>query len=233
MEEVTIQNPVIKIDIEDCNPRKSPNTNQPEDSNSSMDNENIGIIVENNKSKKVRHSRIKEKVSQAKNKYPPKVKLIKKDPEVDKKQKQLVRNRLSAQRSRERKKQELTDLKLENEVLARSKFEVEQKLAMVSSELDIIKNTVELLSPESREEFNKIHNELNQEYPIWTGKPTKCRSPILLAGAFLGCFCLIACISPFIITNESIVIPQDRLLVEKTSEFEPQYANLTTLAELQ
>lgn len=157
----------------------------------------------------MRKSRIKEKVDKAKSKYPQKTKTIKKVPVPDKRQKQLVRNRLSAQKSRERKRQELQDLRQTNEVLVKSKYEVEEQLALVTEELEMMKTAVDLLSSESRDEFNRIRDGLTQEQS-WSGKSPRHRTPLLLAGALLGCICLLGVISAASFVDRS---PQARLLV--------------------
>eukprot|EP01022_Parablepharisma_sp_SALTPOND_P017103 TRINITY_DN2663_c0_g1_i2.p1 TRINITY_DN2663_c0_g1~~TRINITY_DN2663_c0_g1_i2.p1 ORF type:complete len:502 (+),score=2.60 TRINITY_DN2663_c0_g1_i2:352-1857(+) len=155
---------------------------------------------ESSKAPENKKTRIKEKISKAKDKYPAKTKLIKKEPVLDQKQKQLIRNRISAQRSRDRKKQEVNQLKQMNEFLERSKAETDEKLAMVSTELEMMKKTVELLSPESREEFNRVKAGLVNmgSDTEWAGRPSRRRSPFLLAAAILGCICLIGCLSPFV-----------------------------------
>ena len=202
----------------------SPDTNQPEDSSSNIAlSENLSSIkspsdpsaadatYEDSSSKAVnsRKDRIKEKVSKAKDKYPPKTKLIKKEPVLDKKQKQLIRNRISAQRSRDRKRQELSEMQVINDQLVKSKAETESQLAAAMQELGEMKKTVELLSPDSREEFNRIKAGLNNpQEEVWAGRPSiKRRTAFLMAGAMFGCLCLVACLSPFVITNGSAPAP--------------------------
>lgn len=196
------------------------NTNQLDDFDQAAQEQSDNSIL-------VRKSRIKEKINKAKNKLPEKVKAIKKMSVIDKKQKQLVRNRLSAQKSRERKRQELLSLKETNELLIKSKCEVEERLALVTTELETIKTIVDLLSPESREEFNRISDNLHQEQYLERKSP-RCRGPSLILGALLGCLCIIGCFSAVtfggIFVEDSL---QARILVE------PEFDDRPALIELQ
>ena len=183
----------------------SPSTDPPEDSFTVEQADNEPQI--DNEKAKNRRSRIKDKVSKAKAKHPEKKKLIKKEPVDDRKQSLVLRNRLSAQKSREKKKEEVANLKQANEQLERSKQETEEKLALANAELEAMKATVEQLSPEGREEFNRIYFGFTQSKPRY-------RIPFLMAGALLGCICLVCCIAPFMFTEQIILTPPNRLLLE-------------------
>lgn len=176
----------------------SPSTDPPEDS-FTVEGAKVPIISEKAQARK---QRIKEKVSKAKAKYPERKKAIKKITVPEQKPSLAHRNRLSAQRSRERKKEELNLLRQANIELERAKIETEEKLASVISELESMKMAVSLLSPESRDEFSRIHASLTDDSPA-SAKGRKRRAPLLLAGALFGCICIVCCILPFPYTDES------------------------------
>eukprot|EP00826_Nyctotherus_ovalis_P039413 TRINITY_DN3790_c0_g1_i5.p1 TRINITY_DN3790_c0_g1~~TRINITY_DN3790_c0_g1_i5.p1 ORF type:complete len:350 (-),score=61.36 TRINITY_DN3790_c0_g1_i5:360-1409(-) len=167
--------------------------------------------------KEMNKYRMKEKLLKAKSRIPEGDKAIKKEPINPRKEKRLLRNRMSAQKSRERKTHELNMLRAENEELRASKAEAEEKLLKATTELDIINRTVKLLPTECREEFTRIKETLEYtvDSELWLTKSTKRRNSFLLAGALLGCLCVIGCISPFIIdgyTKDYSVESQMRLL---------------------
>lgn len=155
--------------------------------------------------KEMNKYRMKEKLLKAKSRLPEGDKAIKKEPVNPRKEKRLLRNRMSAQKSRERKMHELNMLRAENEELRASKAEVEEKLLKATVELDIMNKTVKLLPTECREEFARIKETLEYtvDSELWLTKSTKRRNSFLLAGALLGCICLIGCISPFIIDGHT------------------------------
>ena len=170
----------------------------------------------------------KEKIKQNKYKYTERFKIIKKDTIEDKKQEVILRNRLAAQKSRDRKKLEFFELKSEKELLVKEKQSLEEKLSSVTSELEQMKSAVEQLSSESKKEFDEIMAKQTQENS-WHGKPSKCRPSVLLAGALLGCICIICCISPFIIIEKST--SQNRILLDSEFEYLSEQ-NRSSLIEL-
>lgn len=161
-----------------------------------------------------RKLRIKDKVNKAKAKYPARKKLMKKVSVADRKQVLLLRNRLSAQRSREKKKEELANLKEINEQLEISKREAESQLASVSAELESMRATVDLLSPESKEEFNRLYFGLVDP----PAQRSKRRVSFLMAGALLGCICLVCCLAPFVLPQQTALVPRNRLLLESPAQ---------------
>ena len=174
------------------------------------DFQNFQIPIEKEVTDKdIRKLKIKEKISRAIDRFPDKTKLIQK-PEVSaRKQKQLFRKRISAQRSREKKNQELILLRNENQMLRTSKTELEEKLVQTTSELEIMNKTVKMLPDENRHEFFRIRELLEtsmDETEQWEGRPSRCRGSLLLTGALIGCICLIACISPFVIIDKSAAV---------------------------
>jgi len=159
------------------------------------------IITDTKRTKK---ARIKNKALRAKTICSEKRKLIRKEPILNEKPSLAVRNRLSAQRSREKKRNELSTLKQANERLIKEKQETEEKLALATAELEAMKATVELLSPENRAEFDSIHFGLNKAPS--TGKVNKRGSSLVLAaGALLGCICIIYCFVPFTYIENTVV----------------------------
>lgn len=186
-------------------------TDPPEDS---FTIERFETPIQNNKERN-RKPRIKDKALRAKTKCPEKKKLIRKEPISNENPSLAVRNRLSAQRSRERKREELNTLVQRNEVLTKEKEQTEKKLALANAELEAIRATVDKLSLESKAEFNSIHFGLNKA-PT-PGKTRKRNSPLVLAAAsLLSCICIVCCFVPSIFTEDTISSPKNRFLYEPT-----------------
>jgi len=185
-------------------------------------NEQEKMIKEMNK------CRMKEKLMKARSRCLEIKKLIMKEPINPRKEKRLLKNRASAQKSRERKALELEGLRQENEQLRKINIETETKLSEVTTELNLMKKTVNLLSSDSHEEFNRTRDSLEfiADNESQYNRPSNFRSSILLAGALFGCLCVIGCISPLIIENNKNafdVEPQIRLLESSASMFNDYY----------
>eukprot|EP00826_Nyctotherus_ovalis_P033610 TRINITY_DN2732_c0_g1_i4.p1 TRINITY_DN2732_c0_g1~~TRINITY_DN2732_c0_g1_i4.p1 ORF type:complete len:296 (+),score=63.17 TRINITY_DN2732_c0_g1_i4:178-1065(+) len=195
-DEETVQRDLFRSPLFEAAP--SPSTDPPEDS-FTVENAKAPIV---NEKAQARRQRIKEKVSKTKAKYPERKKAIKKVAVPGQKPSLAHRNRLSAQRSRERKREELNMLKQANIELERAKIEAEDRLALVTSELESMKTAVSLLSPESHDEFTRIHASLSETSPTSASR-RKHRAPLLLAGALFGCICVVCCLLPFPYTDES------------------------------
>ncbi len=156
--------------------------------------------------------RIKEKIAKAKEKFPEKRKTIKKETTgLSKKQLQLVRNRISAQRSRDRKRKELQDLAGVNTGLQSTISQLESQLSSANSELALNQRVVEALPEQSRADYYRVRNELlAMQSPLasspdeqeWAGRPSggRFRSTLLMATAIVGCLCLVAVVCPFVMS---------------------------------
>ncbi len=166
---------------------------------------------------KPRKDRLKEKRSKAKDKFPEKEKLIKKDKVVDKKQKQLVRNRISAQRSRDRKRSEIVELREENIKLRIENEQLKARLAAAEGQV----------------------LQCGDSGPRHHSSGTK--TPLLLAAAFVGCICIVCVVQTFApATNSSGVYVSapiqtpalSRRVLAAPVQLEPKTGSAVALEEL-
>jgi len=189
------------------------------------------IIVENNRfegegkkseavSKVLDRNRLKRKIEKTKQRLPEKGR-SKDDMELTKKQQQLLRNRISAQKSRDRKKQELIELSDENKKLRESEAQLQTRLFEAQSEIELNKQIIGRLSENSQSEYYKVRNELLNNTEEWRYSRGFFRNPLLMATALLGTICMIALVSPSFISNPSQAIDfNQRILVENRTNQE-------------
>ena len=195
--------------------------------------------------------RIKDKIAKAKEKFPEIKKLIKKEETPSKKQLQLMRNRISAQRSRDRKRKELTEFGEENKKLLEEMKQLHQQLLITNNELAINQKVVDSLSEPSQKEYYRIRTDvLNtssfaQDDVEWAGRPSggRFRNPLMMATMFLACLCIVACFAPMFMGGSSPLVTvsttgtqlMPRLLETADSRIESRYPGpkLYSLAELQ
>eukprot|EP00826_Nyctotherus_ovalis_P048269 TRINITY_DN5662_c0_g2_i1.p1 TRINITY_DN5662_c0_g2~~TRINITY_DN5662_c0_g2_i1.p1 ORF type:complete len:253 (-),score=55.33 TRINITY_DN5662_c0_g2_i1:497-1255(-) len=182
------------------------------------------IVVENGRAederpevsgKKAEKNRLKRKIERTKQKFPEKRKLIDKEgSEPTKKQLQLLRNRISAQRSRDRKKQELSELSNENQRLRENEAQLQAQLYEAQSEIELNKQILNKLSETSRNEYCKLRNELLCSHE---GRYSRSyyRNPLLIATALLGTICMVALMSSAFVGNSGQSELAPRILVEK------------------
>jgi len=150
-------------------------------------------------------SRLRQKIERTKQKYPEKTKLISKEKETNselsKKQLQLVRNRISAQKSRDRKKQELVELANKNSELLQENTSLKNTLANVQNEIQVHNKTLEIMNETARNEYNRarnlILNELNiNEAESHGHNGIRFGNPLILASLLIiGVMCIIGTIS--------------------------------------
>ncbi len=143
------------------------------------------------------------------------VKQIKKSiPEYDSlniKQKLKIRNRVSAQQSRDRKKKEFDQIKKERDIIIESNQQLKMELKSKEIELSQYEEIVSKLSPKAREEFMRIKTQVtsifskdvqpNPNDQERTTQPSQqnqtlrfgrmARNPIIMTTCILGCllFC--------------------------------------------
>lgn len=140
--------------------------------------------------------------------------------EVEKKKAiKKMRNRMSAQKSRDRKKQELDELKVVNAELASENSELRNQLMAANHELERLHKLMGSLPSK------KISKDSPQKLPA---KPSK-KCPLLVATLLIGCFCFAACLSPMANTHS---VPVLRPCLEKTEALAPVSKPLTPLQYL-
>lgn len=182
------------------------------------------IVVENGRvegerlevsCKKAEKNRLKRKIEKTKQKFPEKRKLIDNESsEPTKKQLQLLRNRISAQRSRDRKKQELSELSNENQRLRESEAQLQAQLYEAQSEIELNKQVLAKLSESSRAEYYKHRSSLLRSHEDQTARGYY-RSPLLVAAALLGTMCVLALMSPAFVANSGHSQLAPRILAER------------------
>jgi len=215
----------------------SPDTNLPEDSKNSLENNSqLDSLASNINTEQIfsnthspnpdasyeesskesskaesKKSKLRKKAEQHKDRNPPKTKAIKKDKELDKRTKQLIRNRISAQRSRDRKREELETAKEQNDLLRKEIEEKTQKLSEISREFEETKQAIERMNHEAQEEFYRQKALVSSNSQQNTRRSFGRINPkIALIGTFLGCLCIIGCLTPFMgnTNNANNIIPQ-------------------------
>jgi hypothetical protein len=145
-----------------------------------------------------------------------KAKCIRKSDPSEKKQIKQLRNRISAQQSRDRKKKEAEDLKADTLRLRSESERLAHELKSAQEELDFLHRVVNALPPDSRTEFDLLQATIKL-YPPTTeteqaarrpGKaaaptashasvnPGSNKSKALMAMVFIGCLCFAACLNP-------------------------------------
>jgi len=113
-------------------------------------------------------------------------KAIKKAEADKKKVIKQMRNRISAQKSRDRKKQEMEDLRDETEKLRKENCDLKSQLQAAKDELQLL-----------RQMRSKVNMDKSK------GKNKKNSSGMFLfAALLLGCFYMTGCLSPFVKTSE-------------------------------
>jgi hypothetical protein len=202
--------------------------------------------LDQSKSGNIKKERIKEKITKAKERFPPKTKLIQKDDTTTKREKQLVRNRLSAQRSRDNKKKELQCLREENNILSDENAELRTQLESANTELTEVHRILESLSPEAKKEYESLKERLlnvkTEESEKWSGRPRRgIKNPIILASLVISCVCIIACLTPVYFSsnsNSAVYVSAgsyapSRLLVSQNNKYIDAQNSSTQLDELQ
>jgi hypothetical protein len=121
---------------------------------------------------------------------------------MSKKQWQLIRNRVSAQESRDRKKQERHKLLRENADFEQENKQLKERLQLKMSELNLCYKVVDQLSDRSKKEFKTLHKKLSSPFTqnntvLAMAPKLNMKNPLLFGTFVLGCIALIAFAAPF------------------------------------
>lgn len=108
-----------------------------------------------------------------------------------------MRNRISAQESRDRKKKEFEDVKIKYETC--------------NSELELLKKVISSLPAKAKEQFNRIKEKFISSPKTKTSKPEKLppkisknkKSPIIFTSLLVGCLLLATCLAPLVTRTEN------------------------------
>ena len=140
--------------------------------------------------------------------------------DVDKKKAiKKMRNRVSAQKSRDRKKKELEDLMDETEKVGSENECLKSKLGVANSELELLHRVVESLPSQGKDQFNKLkadlssHPHQSKKKCMGAKKPSK-RSHAILATLLIGCVYFASCVNPMTntfkgLSHESLINKAD------------------------
>jgi len=140
------------------------------------------IAIENPK-----NTQLKKKITKAKNRATNLDGItFDKEPQT-KKQRQMMKNRVAAQESRNKKKKEFDDLKSENDRLKIENDILRQQLLHKQTQINSIFEVVDRLSAESRTEFEAkrkgiTSNAIRRPFPIF-------KLPVIMSALMLGVIC--------------------------------------------
>jgi hypothetical protein len=130
--------------------------------------------------------------------------------DVDKKKAiKKMRNRVSAQKSRDRKKKELDDLKGEADKLSEENNKLKSKLSLMHSDFELLQKVMQALPSESKAQLRKLNVDLSSSTEKSKNKSVEVKKTskgcqLVLATLLMTCVYFSVCVNPMMNTFKDL-----------------------------